>query len=290
MALRFIRPKTAVDAIEFLSEYKDNSTIVAGATDVMIRLRSAKPAEEKPLWLVDITGIPELSYVNFENGIVRIGAMTTHRDIARNAVIREVAPFLADACLSVGSPQIRTRGTIGGNIVNASPAADSLPPLTALSAQLRLISRRGSRDVAICDFFKGPYKTAIEPDEILKEVYFSAPPPSCCCAFIKLGRRESLAVARLSIAVLLDVDESGKISRAAIAPGACLPMPARITRAEEAVTGKIPDEGVVDAASQEVGKEMVRVSGVRWSTEYKKPVACSLTKRAMWKALGVDAD
>lgn len=290
MTFGFIRPGTIREAIEFLSEHKDNSRIVAGATDVMVQMRSAKPAEEKPLWLVDITSIPKLSYVNLENGIVRIGAMTTHRDVARSAVIHDVAPFLADACLSVGSPQIRTRGTIGGNIVNASPAADSLPPLTALSARLRLISRKGSRDVALEEFFKGPYKTIIEPDEILEEVYFQAPEQSSCCAFLKLGRRESLAIARLSVAVLLDVDESGKISKASIAPGACRPMPGRITPAEEALTGKTPDEETVNLAAQEVGAEMIRVSGVRWSTEYKKPVACALTKRAIWKALGVDED
>jgi len=290
MTLGFIRPKTVGEAMEVLDEHKDSSKIVAGATDVMVQLRSAKPVEEKPLWLVDITRIPELSYVNLENGIVRIGAMTTHRDIARSAVIHDVAPFLADACLSVGSPQIRTRGTIGGNIVNASPAADSLPPLTALSARLRLVSRRGSRDVALCDFFKGAYKTIIEPDEILKEVYFKAPQPSSRCAFLKLGRRESLAIARLSVAVLLDMDESGKITEAAIAPGACLPMPARIVRAEETLTGKVPDEETVEAAANEVGEEMVRVSGVRWSTPYKKPVICALTRRAIWKALGVDVD
>ena len=290
MTLGFIRPKTVGEAMEVLDEHKDNSRIVAGATDVMVQMRNAKPTGQGTLWLVDITDIPELSYVNLENGTVRIGAMTTHRDIARSAVIHDVAPFLADACLSVGSPQIRTRGTIGGNIVNASPAADSLPPLTALSARLRLVSRRGSRDVALCDFFKGAYKTIIEPDEILKEVYFKAPQPSSRCAFLKLGRRESLAIARLSVAVLLDMDESGKISEAAIAPGACLPMPARIARAEQALIGKIPDEESVDMASLEVGEEMVRVSGVRWSTEYKKPVACALTKRAIWKALGVDVD
>ena len=107
MTLGFIRPKTVREAMEVLSKHKDNSRIVAGATDVMVQMRSAKPTEERTLWLVDITDIPELSYVNLGNGIVRIGAMTTHRDIARSAVIHDVAPFLADACLSVGSPQIR---------------------------------------------------------------------------------------------------------------------------------------------------------------------------------------
>lgn len=290
MTLGFVRPKTTGEAMEFLSEHKDNSRIVAGATDVMVQLRQVKPAEEKALWLVDITSIPHLAYVHVENGIVRIGAMTTHRDIARSPVIHDVAPFLADACRSVGSPQIRALGTIGGNIVNASPAADSLPPLTALSARLRLISGKGLRDVALEDFFRGPYKTILEPDEILEEIYFKAPEPSSCCAFLKLGRRESLAIARLSVAVFLNVDDSGRISESAIAPGACLPMPARITPAEEALVGKIPNKEVVDSASQEVGKEMVRVSGVRWSTEYKKPVVCALTRRAIWKALGVDED
>ena len=286
----FIRPETTREAIKFLSEHKDRARVVAGATDVMVQLRNTKPSEEKPLWLVDLTSIPGLSYVSSENGVVRIGAMTTHQEIARSPVIQDIAPFLAEACLSVGSPQIRVRGTIGGNIVNASPAADSLPPLAALSAKLRLISEKGSRDVAFEDFFNGPYKTIIERDEILEEIYFEAPEPSSCCAFLKLARRESLAIARLSVAVLLDLDKSGKISKAAIAPGACLPMPARVKPAEEALIGRIPTEEVVNPASVEVGMEMVRVSGMRWSTEYKKPVVGILTKRAIWKALGVDVN
>lgn len=290
MTLGFVRPESISEAVKFLSEHKDNSRIIAGATDVMVQLRRAKPAEEKPLWLVDITSIPGLAYINLDNGIVRIGTMTTHRDIARSTVIRDVAPFLADACRSVGSPQIRARGTIGGNIVNASPAADSLPPLTALSARLRLIGKKGSRDVAIEDFFRGPYKTVTESDEILEEVYFEVPQPSARCAFLKLGRRESLAIARISVAVLLDIDESGRVSKAAIAPGACLPMPARIARAEEAIIGIVPDEEAVGLASSEVGKEMVRAGGVRWSTEYKKPVVNALVKRAIRRALGVGVD
>ena len=290
MTLGFVRPKTVGDAVEFLSEHKGKSRIVAGATDVMVQARNAKSTEEQPLWLVDLIDIPELSHISLENGVVRIGATATHRDIAKSSVIHDVAPFLADACLGIGSPQIRARGTIGGNIVNASPAADSLPPLIALSARVHLISRRGSRDVPLCNFFRGPYKTVIGPDEILKEVYFKAAQPSPRCAFLKLGRRQALAIARLSVAVILDIDERGKISEAAIAPGACLPMPARITTAEEVLIGKTPDEGVVYSASQEVGEEMVRASGVRWSTEYKKPVVCALAKRAIWMALGVDVD
>lgn len=290
MTLGFIRPKTVGELLEVLAEYKDGSKIVAGATDLLVQQRNSKQVEGKPLYLVDITGIPELAYINVESGVVRIGAATTHRDIARSTVIQDVAPFLADACLTVGSPQIRARGTIGGNIINASPPADSLPPLAALSAQVRLVSKRGSRDIAICDFFKGPYKTVIEPDELLQEVFFKIPKNPGNCSFLKIGRREAVAISRLSVAVLLDVDESGKITEAAIAPGSCLPMPARIVRAEETLTGKVPDEETVEAAANEVGEEMVRVSGVRWSTPYKKPVICALTRRAIWKALGVDVD
>ncbi|MGE5588982.1 MAG: FAD binding domain-containing protein [Clostridia bacterium] len=290
--LGYAVPETLMEASAFLREHAGHAAVVAGGTDVLVRLRRrAGRGEEHDLrWLVDLSRIPGLSGVSSESGTIRIGALTTHDEIARSPIILKGAPLLAEACASVGSPQIRARGTIGGNIMNASPAADTIPALVALSATVRLSDVSGTRDIPITDVFDGPYKNRALPGEILTEVYFSALAPTCGCAFVKLGRREALAIARLSCAVVIERDDAGRVARAAIAPGACLPMPARVSSAEEILVGRFPDEPVVAAAAREAAEEMVRETGVRWSTEYKKPVLEATVRRAVGKALGVDVE
>ncbi|MFZ5924540.1 MAG: FAD binding domain-containing protein [Bacillota bacterium] len=291
MSLGYVLPESLSEASKFLREHKQDARIVAGGTDVMVQLRRGGiEGKGGPRWLVDITRIPGLAYIRAEGDVIRIGAMTTHAEIARSPLIRERSPLLAEACASIGSPQIRARGTIGGNIMNASPAADSIPAFVALSARVRLAGPEGVRDAAISDVFDGPYKTTVQPGEILVEVHFNALTAGWSSAFVKLGRREALAIARLSVAVVVERDSTGRVSRASIAPGACLPMPSRVAPAEAIVVGKVADEEVVKSAAREVAEEMVRRTGVRWSTEYKKPVVEALTRRAIWKALGVDAD
>lgn len=290
MSLGYVRPESVSEASKFLREHKEDARIVAGGTDVMVQLRRGGGEGKGPRWFVDVTQIPGLAYIRADGDVIRIGALTTHAEIARSPLIRERAPLLAEACASIGSPQIRARGTIGGNIMNASPAADSIPALVALLAGVRLVGHEGVRDAAISDMFDGPYKTTAEPGEMLVEVYFDAPATGCRSAFVKLGRREALAIARLSVAVVIEQDSTGRVSRASVAPGACLPMPSRVSSAESMLVGKVPDEAVVASAAHEVAEEMVRRTGVRWSTEYKKPVVEALTRRAIWKALGVDAD
>ncbi len=290
--LGYVVPETLREASEFLREHAEHARVIAGGTDVLVQLRR-RPERGRTdglRWLVDISRIPGLAGVSSASGTIRIGALTTHEEIARNPIIRKGAPLLAEACASVGSPQIRARGTIGGNIMNASPAADTIPALVALSARVRLSDLGGTRDILITDIFEGPYRNSAQPGEVLVEVYFDALPPTCRSAFVKLGRREALAIARLSCAVVIERDGAGRVVRAAIAPGACLPMPARVSSAEEILVGKVPDEATIDAAAREVAEEMVRRTGVRWSTDYKKPALEAIARRAIWRALGVNVE
>jgi CO/xanthine dehydrogenase FAD-binding subunit len=290
--LGYAVPDTLTEASAFLREHAGRAEVVAGGTDVLVRLRRRgwRGPDDDPHWLVDISRIPGLSGVTSDCGVIRIGALTTHVEIARSPIIQKGAPLLAEACASVGSPQIRARGTIGGNVMNASPAADTIPALVALSARARLSDVSGTRDIPITDLFGEPYENRALPGEILTEVYFDALPPACGCAFVKLGRREALAIARMSCAAVIERDRAGRVERAAIAPGACLPMPARLPSAEAILLDRLPDERVVAAAAREAAEEMVRRTGVRWSTEYKEPAFEAITRRALWKALGVDAE
>ncbi|MGE5594280.1 MAG: FAD binding domain-containing protein [Betaproteobacteria bacterium] len=292
LKLGYVVPETLEEASGFLREHAGQAVAVAGGTDVLVQLRrQARHGSRSDLrWLVDVSRIRGLSGVCTGAGTITIGALTVHEEIARNPIVRKGARLLAEACASVGSPQVRARGTIGGNIMNASPAADTIPALVALSARVRLSDVGSTRDVLITDVFDGPYKNRAVPGEVLVNVYFDALPPACGCAFVKLGRREALAIARLSCAAVIERDEAGRVVRAAIVPGACLPMPARVSSAEEILVGSIPDHAVVAAAAREVAQEMVRRTGVRWSTDYKKPALEAVARRAIWQALGVNVE
>ncbi len=286
MNLGYAIPESVIEAGRFLREHHGECAALAGGTDLMVRLRADAAERKGVFWLVDLGRIPGLAYIRSEGDAIRIGAMTTHDALARTPVIRENAPLLAEACASVGSPQIRSMGTIGGNVMNASPAADSIPALVALSARARLEGPEGAREVDMPDLFAGPYRTRAKPGEVLTEVRVDALTPDCRSAFVRLGRREALSIARLSVAVVVRMDEAGRVKGASISPGACLPMPSRVAAAEDALVGRVPCEETVGAAARAVAEEMVRRTGVRWSTDYKRPVVEALTRRAIWKALG----
>jgi CO/xanthine dehydrogenase FAD-binding subunit len=213
--------------------------------------------------------------------MVRIGPLATHAEIARSALLRRQAGSLAIAASSIGSPQIRNRGTIGGNIMNAATCADSVPPLVALGARLSLRSVQGDRVIDIAGFFEKPYKTFARENEVLTSISFSPPPPAARMAFVKLGRRNALSIARLSVAVMINQDQQGAITEARIVPGAALPVWRRVPEAESMLLGERPSAPLFTAAGKKVSDIMVGVTGRRWSTEYKEPVLAVLVRRAL---------
>ncbi len=238
-----------------------------------------------PYSILDISPLKELRYIKEHTGKIRIGALTTHSQIAESELIKKNAKPLALACSTVGSPSIRNLGTLGGNVVNASPAADSLAPLALLNAQIILASLNGERKVAIADFIKGAYKTDIKPDELLVAIEIDSLPVGTFSHFIKLGRRNALAIARLSVASALRLQDS-KIVEARIAPGAVFRSPQRVKPAEDYLSGKEPSEELFAEAGKIVSQEMIKVTGIRWSTPYKEPVLAALVKRALIMAMG----
>jgi CO/xanthine dehydrogenase FAD-binding subunit len=230
---------------------------------------------------VDITGIGGLGGIELRDGLVTIGPLTTHAALARSELLRTNAAFLAEAAASVGSPQIRNRGTIGGNVMNAATCADTVPPLVALGARLTLHSSHGSREVAIADFFEKPYRTRAHPDEVLVSIAFPPLPPAARSAFIKLGRRSAVAISRLSVAAVIARDERGVITEARLVPGAALPVWRRVAEAEALLVGQPASAALFAAAGRVVADAMVGMTGRRWSTEYKEPVLAVLVRRAL---------
>ena len=163
----YYQPSSLDQALQLLQQHAGSARIIAGGTDVLVELqRGVKPTTT----LIDITRLHELKYVRHTGGTIQIGGLATHNDvIASDACVQYALP-LAQACWEVGAPQIRTRATIAGNLITASPANDTITPLMALGAEVVLLSAAGTRTVPLRDFYTGFRKTAIQPDELLREI------------------------------------------------------------------------------------------------------------------------
>jgi carbon-monoxide dehydrogenase medium subunit/xanthine dehydrogenase FAD-binding subunit len=285
-AFDFSRPARLEDVFALLAEQGETIGIIAGGTDLLVGMRRELQGTEHIRLVLDITGIPGMDQIIQENDQVHIGPLVTHEQAAGSALLQKTAPFLAEACLSVGSPQIRNAGTLGGSVCNASPAADPIPPLLALDAQVVLSSSKEERTLPLGEFIIGSYKTVRHSDELLTDIFFKIP-AGAQTAFIKVGRRKALAVARINVAVLVKV-ENGQVRHIRIVPGAVMPKAENMTAAGEFLLGKIPIEADIEAAAQKVAEDMVRITGRRWSTAYKEPVVQVLIRRALCKTLGVN--
>ena len=276
-------PNTIREAVELIWEAEGKGKIIAGGTDLVIGLRNG---DHIPQFIIDITRIEELQKIEEKNGTISIGAAVTHSEIGSSPLIKKYARVLSDAASKIGSPQIRNLGTIGGNIINASPAADTIPPLLVLNAIGRVASREGEKEVPLSQLFKGPYETNLKPHELLVQIRFPKHPSDMRSSFVRLARRDAMAIARVSVAILLQMGKrKNKIEDIRIAVGSVTPTPQRMSEAEAFLMGKSPDEEALKRASLKVSETMIHRSGVRPSTSYKRPVVGALFMRAMRKAL-----
>jgi carbon-monoxide dehydrogenase medium subunit/xanthine dehydrogenase FAD-binding subunit len=231
--------------------------------------------------VLDISGVPELGGIGESGGSIAIKPLTTHTELVRSDLVRKFAPLLGSAAAAMGSPQIRDRGTVGGNIMNAAACADTVPPLVALGATVTRQSQGGARELALADLFVKPYQTKARPGELLTAIRFPKLPPGARSAFIKLGRRNALSISRMSVAAVLQIGSDGSIVEARIVPGAAFPTWKRVSEAEQMLLGEKPAAKLFAAAGQEVSEEMIKATGRRWSTEYKEPVLAVLVRRAL---------
>jgi CO/xanthine dehydrogenase FAD-binding subunit len=276
-------PNTIREAVELLWQAEGKGKIIAGGTDLVIGLRNG---DHIPQFIIDITRIEELQKIEEKNGTISIGAAVAHSEIGSSPLIKKYAEVLSDAASEIGSPQIRNLGTIGGNIINASPAADTIPPLMVLNAMGKVASKEEEKEVPLSQLFKGPYETNLKPHELLTQITFPKLPSDMRSGFIRLARRDAMAIARMSVAILLQMGKKkNKIEDIRIAIGSVTPTPQRMSEAEVFLKGKPPDEEALKRASQIVSETMIRRSGVRASTSYKRSVVEALFIRAMRKAI-----
>jgi CO/xanthine dehydrogenase FAD-binding subunit len=274
----YIRPDSLKAALDFLAAEGPDTALLAGGTDLMISIRKGELSRRNVL---DVTGLEEIRPIRKENGLVRIGAGATFSEIIASPLVRKPAPVLVDACRYIGSVQIRNVGTIGGNIANASPAADSIPPLVVHRGRVVVRSAGSERTVPIEDVVTGPYQTDLNPGEIITDIILEPAGAEWRYSFQRIARRRSLAIARMSFAALTVLDEEGKVAELRLSAGSVTPTPCRMRGAEEIVMGEFPSRELIEEAAVKVSEEMVERTGVRPTTEYKRPALEGLATKAL---------
>ena len=248
---------------------------MAGGTDMMPRIRAG---QEQCDHLGCLEGIAGLSGIEISDTHVRIGAVTTFREILDTTDLETRLPVLTRAVRSLGSPLIRNMGTIGGNICTASPAGDTLPPLYVLGAEVELLSSQGTRTLPLAEFITGPGKTALQPGEILAAVHIPTTTSWSIQHVEKVGQRNALAISVVSMAALLRVEED-IVQEARLAWGSVGPTVIRSTAAEQALTGKPLTIATLKDAADIVREEVAPISDVRATAAYRRTVAGNLLLR-----------
>ncbi|MEM4740065.1 MAG: xanthine dehydrogenase family protein subunit M [Zestosphaera sp.] len=275
--IEYVRVSELDEALRLLSR-KEDVKVLAGGTDLVVDLKIGR---YKPKTIVDISGIKSLRYIVDEGDKVRIGALTRMQDIVESPVIREKLPVLAEAASMLGSWQIRNMATVGGNLCNASPAADSAPPLLVHEAKIKLTSIEGTREIPITEFFTGPGTTVMKPYELLHEIII--PRKRGKSSFIKVSR-VAMDLAIASAATYVEVEDN-MIKDVKIALGSVAPRPVRAKRCEAALIGRRVDEEILREAASLVVGEISPIDDVRGSAWYRREVSKVLVYDSLIKSL-----
>ena len=276
-------PTSLSEALDLLAKYDGKARVFAGGTDLLV---SMKKREVLPEHLISLKGIAELKGVHHDQKEgMRIGALVTLSEIEHSRMIQEDFRALWDAVQVMASPQIRSLGTIGGNLCSAEPSADTAPPLIALDASVEIISMKGKRKVLVENFFRGPGESVLKPDEILTQILIPHPLEKSSGAYFKLMRRAAMDLAQVGVAVCLSFDSEKRTCRGAkIALGAVGSTPIRASKAEQILLNKEINETVGKEAGKTAAQEANPRSSIRASKEYRREMIEVLTKRAVMAA------
>jgi carbon-monoxide dehydrogenase medium subunit len=281
MRFEYLEPESIEGVLTILSQYQGKSKIIAGGTDLMLQMRNKAI---KPEYVVDITRIPGLDRVTFDGQQgLRLGALTTIRALETSVELQNEYPIISQAAGQLGSVAIRNVATVGGNLCNALPSAETSQALVALSAQVKMIGPRGERILPLDGFFTGVGKTLLQPDELLLEILVPPLAPHTSGIYIKHSPRGPIDLAIVNITVLMTMEPAQKVcSDAKIVLGAVSPTPLRARKAENVLKGKKIDGALIDRAAQVASDEAhPRQGSIRGSFEYKKEMVRVLTGRAI---------
>lgn len=265
-------PDSLDDAIRQLDTAGPDTQILAGGTDLILNMKKKRAL---PSLVISFQAIKGLEYIEEKNGMIHIGAMAKHADLAVHPILKTSASILCQAVGLIGSWQVRNAGTIGGNLCNASPAADSAPPLLALDAQIVVTGQKGERTIPMTSFFSGPGQTTMTSNEILKEIYFNAPVNPASGCYLKLRRRKAVDISLAGVAFQAETDTTGQIlEKVAIALGGVAPTPIRVPEAEDCLRGmRIDDAHEKIALCADAAVSAAKpISDIRATADYKRTI------------------
>ena len=276
-------PRSIDDCLKILSERGSDAKVVAGGTDLLPQLKNGLL---KPPWVIDLSGVAALRTLHNGNGHgLRIGPAVTARALELDADVRHHYPALAESAALVGSVQIRTLATVGGNLCNASPSADMAPPLLALDAEAVIVGPRGQRRVPLASFFVGVRETVLADDELLLEIAVPSPGPRSGGNYLRHTPRRELDIAVVGVASQLTLGSNGVCTKARIALAAVAPVPLRATAAEQALEGQLVTPERIARAADLAVEAAKPISDQRGSADFRRHLVRVLTRRTLTTAL-----
>ena len=270
----YLRPKTLDEAVSVLAA--TGGQLLSGGTDFYPALGERLPVGD----IVDISSLTEIRGISFENDCIRIGGLTTWTEVIR-APLPRCFDALKAAAREVGSVQIQNRGTVAGNLCNASPAADGVPPLLALDAEVELTSQAGRRRMPLAQFITGNRKTLRKADEILSAVHVPRAIENAASSFLKLGARRYLVISISMVAAIVQADAAGRVARVRVAVGSCSATAQRLRTLEMDLVGRLCAAGIGNAVRVEHLAQLSPIDDVRATAEYRRDASLTLVRRVL---------
>jgi CO/xanthine dehydrogenase FAD-binding subunit len=275
----YVQPKTIDEALSLLARHEGEARLLAGGTDLLPKMKRREITA--PAYVIDLKGIADLNYIDYdeEKGL-SLSALTTIHAIETSPVIQDKCTILAQAASTMAAPQVRNRATLAGNICNAVPSADSVPPLLVLEAKLKVVSQKGERILPIEDFFTGPNETVLTDRELLVEILVPPMPSNSRGTYLKLSPKRSMDLATVGVAALV-INEDGRCKDMRIALGAVAPTPIRAKKAEGILRGQRFSDDLIERTAQTAAEESRPIDDHRASAQYRREMVQALVRRAI---------
>lgn len=279
-ALRYARASSVADAVQLLRDGGESARVLAGGTDVIVQARERR---RDVRLLIDVKRIPDLTALAVGPGGLDVGAATPLYQVYGNAEVRRLYPALIEAAHSIGGTAVQGRASLGGNLANASPAADSIPAMIVLGGVARIAGPNGSREVAVADFCTGPGRSVLAPGEFIVSLHFPAPAPGSGAAWERFIPRNEMDIAVVNAAASLTI-EGGTVTEARLALGAVAPTPLALTDVAAGLVGHPLDDAAIERASAAASAAARPISDMRGSEGQRRRLAGVLMGRVLRKA------
>ncbi len=282
-AFTYVAPGEIGEVCSLLAEQKENARILAGGTDLLMAM---KQRFVTPHCVISLKRLSDLDRIRpGDDQGIHIGALVTHQTVVDSPLIRERWGALWTACAKVGTPTIRNMGTVGGNLCNAAPSADTAPPLIAYRAQVTVRGTAGERRLPLDEFFRAPGSNALAAGEVLVAIEVPPLPPKSGAAYMKLPARSAVDITAVGVAASITLDAQGVCQAVGIVLGAVAPTPVHAQDAEALLQGKQPTEALLQEAARRAAEAARPISDVRASADYRRAMVNVLTRQALKEAL-----